>query len=782
MRKFDTFLKTVLFACFSLISFRSSAQLSGSYTIGGVNPSYTTIGSAINALNTNGVSGNVEFNIRPGNYSGFSLDSIPALAFPDSVIFQSETHDSNDVVISGNSTTIQLSRCYGVTLKWLTIKATSVTSAIAIDFIGTYGCNLKNCIINTPNSVSTTSSNSAVFIERNDFKTQFYNTVENCRFTGSGGGITLEYADCVTRILNNKIESTGRYSLYSTYSTISTIDNNMLNGEIAFRFTTGEAFTNNKVHGEVDLRHFNLIEGNICTGSVYNAFRSISHIYRNNYFGSGLQVSSVNSPVIDNNVFVLSVSISQCRGTKFYNNTALSDVNFSFSDSSTLVGNSINGYLSFGGRNFKIYCNLFYNYVQVGRQNAKFYYNNFSENAYIWSQEYDIEARYNNFSQPAYASGTITHNNYFPTGGEYDAHPFRYDPMYISASNVRAQNPLLIGKGLPVSYITQDIDSVIRGSSPTIGANEICISAFSDIDSINIYCGDRLKLKLCSIDTTGNYSWHPTTGLDDSTSITPFARPVQSTTYYLLDSLGVVKDSIYMAVDDFIWQYLSDDSIACYQKVLLISKFNPTAIYNWTPSSGLSDSTAYNPWAYPPITTTYLQQVDIAGCGVFYDTVTVFVDPLPVADGQVHHVGLNALFYNYSLCGDSFFWNFGDGQTSNLQGDTGIFHHYDTAGIYIVSLVACNSFGCDTFYFTINAVNVGINEANGFDGEIQIFPNPATNVIFVKGIKPHTPIVICNVLGQTLANYFPESEPITIDISNLSNGMYFINNRRFVKE
>ena len=46
------------------------AQLSGTYTVGGTSPDYTSVVAAANDLNSKGISGPVTFNIRPGTYTG----------------------------------------------------------------------------------------------------------------------------------------------------------------------------------------------------------------------------------------------------------------------------------------------------------------------------------------------------------------------------------------------------------------------------------------------------------------------------------------------------------------------------------------------------------------------------------------------------------------------------------------------------------------------------------------------------------------------------------------
>ena len=55
----------IFLACVSL----SFAQLNGTYTIGGLTPDYSTIGSASDAVKNLGISGPVVFNIREGIYT-----------------------------------------------------------------------------------------------------------------------------------------------------------------------------------------------------------------------------------------------------------------------------------------------------------------------------------------------------------------------------------------------------------------------------------------------------------------------------------------------------------------------------------------------------------------------------------------------------------------------------------------------------------------------------------------------------------------------------------------
>jgi len=74
--------------------------LSGTYTIGGTNPSYATIANAVADLNTIGVCSPVVFNIRAGSYNeSVIIADIPGASSVNNILFKSETGDSTSVII-----------------------------------------------------------------------------------------------------------------------------------------------------------------------------------------------------------------------------------------------------------------------------------------------------------------------------------------------------------------------------------------------------------------------------------------------------------------------------------------------------------------------------------------------------------------------------------------------------------------------------------------------------------------------------------------------------------
>lgn len=61
-------------------------------------------------------------------------------------------------------------------------------------------------------------------------------------------------------------------------------------------------------------------------------------------------------------------------------------------------------------------------------------------------------------------------------------------------------------------------------------------------------------------------------------------------------------------------------------------------------------------------------------------------------------------------------------------------------------------------------------------GILSVYPNPATNNLNVDNLTPGSTLLIFNVRGELVEKKIANSEKITIQISNYSNGLYFITN------
>ena len=82
---------------------------------------------------------------------------------------------------------------------------------------------------------------------------------------------------------------------------------------------------------------------------------------------------------------------------------------------------------------------------------------------------------------------------------------------------------------------------------------------------------------------------------------------------------------------------------------------------------------------------------------------------------------------------------------------------------------------------TITDLSPSLSEGEGVM-QIQLAPNPASNTITISNLAPKTSITITNLLGEVVIKEEAAGNSKVIDVSRLPNGMYFINQRKFVKQ
>ena len=202
-----------------VLTITKKASLSGTFTIGGATPDYTTIGAAVADLNANGVCGPVVFNIRSGTYTAnMELGNIAGTSAVNTITFQSETGNKADVNITYN--------------------ATVLASNFVLKFSGASFVIVRNLTMTATN----TSYSTVVDIAGNSTD----NTVENCELVGPVGNFTSTYNAVVnsasgsnnhrTTIRNCGIRN-GSYGFYmygtstASYEEDIVIDGNHLTGQ-----------------------------------------------------------------------------------------------------------------------------------------------------------------------------------------------------------------------------------------------------------------------------------------------------------------------------------------------------------------------------------------------------------------------------------------------------------------------------------------------------------------------------------------------------------------------
>ena len=132
--------------------------------------------------------------------------------------------------------------------------------------------------------------------------------------------------------------------------------------------------------------------------------------------------------------------------------------------------------------------------------------------------------------------------------------------------------------------------------------------------------------------------------------------------------------------------------------------------------------------------------------------------------------GGDVSFTNTSSNGVTYLWNFGDGNTSTLANPI---HTYTASGTYQVMLVAMNACNSDTVYHDQVVVVTSVEE--NLSDNIEIYPNPAMNYVFVKnGGDVLSKIVLTDIMGRELM-IITDVKPINnIDLSSYQDGVYFV--------
>lgn len=131
-----------------------------------------------------------------------------------------------------------------------------------------------------------------------------------------------------------------------------------------------------------------------------------------------------------------------------------------------------------------------------------------------------------------------------------------------------------------------------------------------------------------------SYSWSPPTGLNNPNIGNPIASPPITTNYTVTvtDANGCKDtDDLILTVTPLPTADAGKDTTVCVGQVVQLNGLGGLG-YIWSPATGLSCTTCQNPSTIASTTMNYiLTAIDNKGC-TDKDTMTLFVNPLPVVD------------------------------------------------------------------------------------------------------------------------------------------------------
>ncbi|HFC01042.1 MAG TPA: PKD domain-containing protein, partial [Phaeodactylibacter sp.] len=184
-----------------------------------------------------------------------------------------------------------------------------------------------------------------------------------------------------------------------------------------------------------------------------------------------------------------------------------------------------------------------------------------------------------------------------------------------------------------------------------------------------------------------------------------------------------------------------------------LSTGNPTA-WNWTfPGGTPSTSTDQNPTIIYNTGGTYdvtLEVTNFAGTNSIMQPNYLTIQESPVADFTASiDLDGNVTFTNNSILGNTYEWNFGDGNTTE---EVSPVYTYEVSGVYTVLLITTNECGSDTTSQEIDVQITGIDEIH-FLEKFELYPNPNNGefVLHLEGEPTdELELDLFNVLGQVV--------------------------------
>lgn len=198
--------------------------LDGIYTVGGINPDFTSLDPAIEALNKGGVLGLVTLNLRAGTYAKqIELGKIIGTNASHGVLIQSENGDSSQVILQTptGGIAIKLDGTGYITLRGLTIESPNVIASKAIYLTGgTHHTTIENCLLTGRVTTADFFAEAIIYGDATAFnKLKSDITIRNNRFSQGVSGIKMigyssSYAENNLEISGNQFIDQTREAIY----------------------------------------------------------------------------------------------------------------------------------------------------------------------------------------------------------------------------------------------------------------------------------------------------------------------------------------------------------------------------------------------------------------------------------------------------------------------------------------------------------------------------------------------------------------------------------------
>ena len=757
------------------ISLLSFSQLSGTYTVGPTG-NFATPSEAVQALNAQGISGNVTFSIQPGTYDVFaSIENFPGGSFSDKVTFTSSTGNADDVILQHSYTSsepylLQIDSGKHIIIRDLSFNPVNYNKSIEIKH--TVDLSILNCKF-FRNAQSSSYNNGYIYLySYNENKTDSMITIQNCNFEKGSVGIKLWgfgtsniYRANISNnafieqgyaaIIVNSVNDTAIVSnnnIYSSYHDVNFgISVDYLSGYVLMK--------NNKI-----TLNSQLSAGYETVGIRYSNCTPTNHSVQ--FYNNIVYVSNNTG----GDVYGLYISNGNYKNAQF--NTSVVDGD---SSSSAL-------YFRAGADNYIIQNN---NLVNFG-------------SGYVFRtyDTFDITNDINIFDyNNCYTAGT-----YFCrwVGNEYSLQDFRTatsyaflnhltqipSSFYVTDNNYAVSCNNLQGTGIADTLVTIDFNNVSRPTTPTVGAIEYIDTSFALINTAwTNSCGaDSNIFELINV----TYPSYLNTWLYNNDTI---GENIVNFNYYVNSSNWLKVD---LARNNCL---LSDSVLLTIDTIPIVNLGNDTALCKDANPINLSVNSGYTSYLWSTGETTNNIQIDPSIMSVGTSNIYIDVTNGTCSTSDSINITINQLPQVFlgndtTICqgdtltlnaGNFYFYDWSDGQTTPTIDVT-------SSDSYFV--VVTDSNGCENISNTINVdfvVCTNVDEINK-NTTISIYPNPAHSNLQITTSNEQLGknIEILDITGKVVSTFENSKTFQKLDISNLQNGIYFIkiNNTvaKFIKE
>ena len=154
--------------------------------------------------------------------------------------------------------------------------------------------------------------------------------------------------------------------------------------------------------------------------------------------------------------------------------------------------------------------------------------------------------------------------------------------------------------------------------------------------------------------------------------------------------------------------------------------------------------------------------------------ITVNQNAIALADVDVNNplTGEIINFNSFGSVGNSFSWDFGDGNSSSVSNPS---YQYNNTGVYDVILEVTNGSCTNSDSLEINVGLNGLSES--IDNNISIYPNPNNGLFYINFNQldySNVRVEIINNLGQTIYQIKTVELTNEVNLKSYSKGIYYV--------